>query len=263
MSHDNHYTFGDNDLAAQRLRLLAEAFEPSTRALLARASARCGGRAIDLGCGPGYTTDLVREMVLPSETVGIDKSARLVAMARARSREGVRFVEHDVTALPFPVPPADLIYARFLVTHLSAPEGAIAAWANVLCSGGHLVLEETAYMRSPHSVFQRYYAIVEAMQAHYGQVMYIGNALDELCTSARAGLAIALATTAALSLPAERMARIHAMNIGTWKSDPFIRATYDAREIDAIERGLDRVARGEESAPPVACGMRQIVLRRL
>ena len=250
MSQDNHYTFGDNDLAAQRLRLLADAFEPSTRALLARVGPLGGGRAIDLGCGPGYTTELVRDVLAPAETIGIDKSARLVAMARARARGDVQFVAHDVTALPFPVPPADVVYVRFLLTHLSAPAAAIAAWSDALCDGGRLVLEETASMRSPHAVFQRYYAIVEEMQAHYGQVMYIGNALDAL--SAGAGLAIVHATTAALSLPAPLMARIHAMNIRTWKSDPFIRTTHDASAIDAIEDGLDRVARGDESAPPVA-----------
>jgi hypothetical protein len=35
MSDSKHYTFGDNDVAAERLRRLAEAYAPSTKAFLA------------------------------------------------------------------------------------------------------------------------------------------------------------------------------------------------------------------------------------
>jgi hypothetical protein len=44
-----HYTFGESDLAAERLRLLAAAFEPSSEVLLRELGARAYGVAIDLG----------------------------------------------------------------------------------------------------------------------------------------------------------------------------------------------------------------------
>jgi|SRR3990172_2982211 len=52
-----HYTFGDSDVAALRLRLLSETYAESSAALLASVVAPPGG-ALDLGCGPGYTTEL-------------------------------------------------------------------------------------------------------------------------------------------------------------------------------------------------------------
>src|SRR6266436_2669560 len=61
------YTFGDTDIAARRLELLAHVFEHSTRAFLREAPAARLGLAqnlaqkiaIDLGCGPGFTTHLI------------------------------------------------------------------------------------------------------------------------------------------------------------------------------------------------------------
>jgi hypothetical protein len=54
------YTFGDNKEASHRLRRLAKLYEPETRALLElffdSGEARTPQLAIDLGCGPGWTT---------------------------------------------------------------------------------------------------------------------------------------------------------------------------------------------------------------
>ena len=55
-SSEMTYAFGDTDLAARRLALLAETFAESSRAFMREAA---GGRlrmAADLGCGPGYST---------------------------------------------------------------------------------------------------------------------------------------------------------------------------------------------------------------
>ena len=48
MTESQHYTFGDTDLAAERLVLLARAFEPSTRAWLAELDLPRGARVLDL-----------------------------------------------------------------------------------------------------------------------------------------------------------------------------------------------------------------------
>jgi hypothetical protein len=46
------YTFGDGDLAAQRLALVASVYEDSSRALLASAVPAGCDTVVDLGCGP-------------------------------------------------------------------------------------------------------------------------------------------------------------------------------------------------------------------
>ena len=101
-----HYTFGDTDLAAQRLWLLASVFEPSSSQLL-RTVEGAGELGIDLGCGPGHTTQLVADHVALERVVGLDQSPRLLEQAtRERGGERLSFAECDVSKLPFPLPPA-------------------------------------------------------------------------------------------------------------------------------------------------------------
>jgi trans-aconitate methyltransferase len=85
------YTFGDSDLAAERMALVAQVFEPSSRALLARAVPAGTGIALDLGCGPGHTTRMVADVSRPRRTLGVDGSERYVELAgrrRATPRSG-------------------------------------------------------------------------------------------------------------------------------------------------------------------------------
>ncbi len=263
MKTESHYTFGDGDVAKDRLRLLAQAFEPSTRALLARLARLAPGRGgivVDLGCGAGYTTDVICELLAADRVFGVDRSARLLDAARARMGVRADFVEQDVASAPLPLPPARVLYARFLLTHLRDVTRVLVGWKEALAPGGLVVLEEIAFMTSEHPALRRYYAIVERMQAHYGQAMYIGRLLD--LAGRAAGLESVESTVAELAVPAARMARLHVMNLQTWKDDPYVRASFDSEEIAALSVTLGRIAAGGELSPPVACGIKQVVLRR-
>jgi len=255
---EQHYTFGDGEVAALRLQALADTYGESSATLLRRLGAVAGG-AVDLGCGPGHTTELVAEVLRPAWTIGLDRSACLVAAARARLPT-LRFVEHDVTVAPFPTPPAAAIYSRFLLTHLPDPAAAVRTWAGALAAGGQLVLEETASLTSEHPAIQRYYDLVESLQAHYGQRFDIGATLGELVRAA--GLEVVHAGVAVLMLPARRMATLHALNLRTWGADPFARERFDQAELSRLAAILGRIASGEEPAPPVRSAMGQAVGRR-
>ncbi|HXQ57593.1 MAG TPA: osmotically inducible protein OsmC, partial [Actinomycetes bacterium] len=78
------YAFGDSALAARRLGLLAQVFEPTSRSFLTDAAAHPVGPppelAVDLGCGPGHTTRLLVSVLGPRRTLGLDQSAFFVAL---------------------------------------------------------------------------------------------------------------------------------------------------------------------------------------
>ncbi|MBS1892513.1 MAG: methyltransferase domain-containing protein, partial [Actinobacteria bacterium] len=78
------YTFGDSDLAARRLALLAATFAKSTRQFLVTRARPAPAFAIDLGCGPGFTTELIRATVGPARLLGVDSSPAFVAAAAKR-----------------------------------------------------------------------------------------------------------------------------------------------------------------------------------
>jgi SAM-dependent methyltransferase len=255
----SHYTFGDTALASSRLELLADAYEPHSRAFLDQVLPAALTLAIDMGSGLGHTTELIRTLRNPKSTVGYERSSRHLAIARSRF-PALTFQEQDVMHPPFPQQDADLVYGRFLLTHLDAPNRAIELWSELLGPEGLLVLEEIAHLASCVEEFQEYYAIVACMQAHYGQELYIGRKLDGLARRSR--LTVVHSRQTPFMQPAATMARLHAMNIATWKQDPFVRQTYRIEELDRLQSRMEQLAKAGSRVPPVTCTMAQVVLKR-
>jgi trans-aconitate 2-methyltransferase len=254
------YTFGDSDLAAERLRLLAEAFGPSSRAFASRLGREPVRVAIDLGCGPGYTTALLHAATRAPATIGLDNSPRFLARAWRQSSRGVAFAEHDIARVPFPAPPADLIYGRFVVTHLSDAGAAIARWSSAITPRGRLALEEVDAMTSDDATLVRYYELVEAMQAARGQQTYVGRDLPAL--AAAETFAVERADVVPVILPAAVAARLHALNFRTWRKNPFIVGNVDAEELDRLGDSLEALASGAREAAPVRWRMAQVIFRK-
>jgi trans-aconitate 2-methyltransferase len=78
------YAFGDSDVARERLGIVAATFESPTRQLLADVPPYQPRYVVDMGCGPGYTSALLRARFPHSEVTGLDASAAMVEAARAR-----------------------------------------------------------------------------------------------------------------------------------------------------------------------------------
>lgn len=151
------YTYGEGDLAADRLALLAELSERASRSFLSEAVGFRPRLALDLGSGLGHSTHLIAEVLEPDQVVGVERSANFLSKAQASAQEGISFVEHDVTQMPLPHGgEADLIYTRMLLFHLTNPEGAVTDWLAQLAPGGLLLLEEVEQIETEHPVFRAY-----------------------------------------------------------------------------------------------------------
>jgi trans-aconitate 2-methyltransferase len=96
-------------------------------------------RALDLGCGPGFTTHMVKQAAVCREIYGFDRSDDFLELARARYPT-YHFMKHDVTTIPFPIH-ADIIYARFLLSHLKNAEAIVGKRAAELRPGGLLFVK--------------------------------------------------------------------------------------------------------------------------
>jgi SAM-dependent methyltransferase len=235
------YTFGDSDAAAGRLGLVASAYEPTSRALLERLAA--GGRVVDLGCGPGDSTQLLADVCRPTALVGLDASAAHVERARRRVPRAA-FAVHDVTALPLPGGPADLLYARLVLAHLPAPRAVVEGWRTQLAPGGVLVVEDLEAIDAPAGPLREYDALSAAVVATGGGPMYAGRDLAGL-----GGDVVGAQVDAAMA------ARIYRVNVAAWRADGRRVET----DLAALEGALDAIADGAPCGP-VTWHVRQLVL---
>ena len=95
--------------ARQYLKFEDERTRPP-RDLLAQVPLQQPRLAVDLGCGPGNSTELLIERFPGAEVIGLDSSPDMLRKARERLPE-CKFIEADVTAWR-PAPGTDLLFSN-------------------------------------------------------------------------------------------------------------------------------------------------------
>jgi SAM-dependent methyltransferase len=148
-----------------------EAFDPSERKAVERFVASLPpGRILDIGCGTGYLTRLLRGRV-----VAVDQSAEMLELARARVPRA-EFVHADVPPLPFPDRAFDLAFSSSVYSHIDTAAVRAEFLAETLRAAGTLIVLEQAWRPgrereawelrrlhdgSAHRVFKRYFTADE------------------------------------------------------------------------------------------------------
>jgi len=253
------YLFGDTALAAERLRLLAEVFALSSREFLESLAAYDPRRIADLGCGPGYTSMLLAEVFPAAAVLGFDSSASYVEQARRLGSDRVRFSLADVTQ-SLPSGPFDLIYARYLLTHLADWRAALGVWSEGLAPRGLVVIEENEWIHTSRRPFAEYLAIVECMLGDRGCSLYVGG--DLAARKQVAGLEIARSEELPIAVADRIAARMFLPNLQTWRFEPFVRQRFSTRHLEQLEFHLQHLAAAEESTSSITFGRRRVVLAR-
>jgi trans-aconitate 2-methyltransferase len=259
MAKDN-YTFGDNDLASARLRRLAELYEPETRELLQDSSIRTPHLADDLGCGPGWSTRLPQEVLNPDRTVGLDASKHYIAEARRNHNADLQFEVHDIALSPFPITSPNVLFCRFLLTHLRSLGQVLTTWGSIAAPDAILLIHETETLETDHPMLRRYYELVGRLQRHYGQTLLVGAVLDGFCASS--GWRVVESRRRILTKSASEMAELHLANLRTWRHDEYACRAFAQSEIDSLEASLGQIANRLENAGVVVNVARQIIAQR-
>jgi SAM-dependent methyltransferase len=99
------------------------------------------GRALDVGCGPGGNSDVLRQ--LGWQVVPLDYSPDAAAMAQAR---GLTAVRADARRLPFPDGAFDLVLSTDAWEHIEQDDMVAAEAVRVLRRGGTLFVMVPAGM---------------------------------------------------------------------------------------------------------------------
>lgn len=239
------YRFGVDRSAADRLRLVAAAYDPVSRQFLAANAFPLPKVAVDLGCGPGFTTELLGEVCRPETIIGIDASEAFVAAARARLPEA-RFETHDVTELPLPGAPADVIYSRLLLAHLAGPKAIAQRWRSQLAPGGRLLIEDLDGVINPTGPLHDYEDVSTKIVRSGGGLMYAGAELSGLG-----------GVVTPVTVPGALAARIYLFNVRHWMETPGLPVT--DIQLRELEHGLVG-ASDDDHGGSVSWMVRQLVL---
>jgi trans-aconitate 2-methyltransferase len=120
------------------LRFANERTQPAVD-LVARIDLATPARIVDLGCGPGNSTGLLKARWPEAAVTGIDNSADMIAAA-SRDYPGVEFVEDDLTRWS-PQAPYDLVFFQCGIAVGRRARTAVAAPAGAVASGGALAVQ--------------------------------------------------------------------------------------------------------------------------
>ena len=159
-----HYVIRGGMEGRERLRVLARVMSPTTDDLFDRVGIEPTARCLDAGCGGGDVTVALARRAREGVAVGIDVDDTKIELARGEAAEAgvdnAEFRLQDVTDPPPDGERFDVVYARFLLTHLPDPAAALGNMCERLVPGGVLVVEDidfTGNFCEPHSAaFWRY-----------------------------------------------------------------------------------------------------------
>jgi trans-aconitate 2-methyltransferase len=107
--------------------------------LLARVPLAEATHVVDLGCGPGNSTELLVRRFPQAQVTGIDTSAAMLASARERL-PGTAFEQGDIATWVPAVAP-DLIYANAALQWVAGHETLVPRLFSLLAPGGVLAIQ--------------------------------------------------------------------------------------------------------------------------
>ena len=144
---EKDYVLGTHDEEIARLGLQHSVWRPYATAAWRRAGFRRGQTLVDLGCGPGWATMDLADLVGPAGRVhAIDRSRRfldaLEQANRARGTDQVTTHEQDLASGTLPVANADGLWARWVFAFVPGPLDLLKRAVAALRPGGTIVLHE-------------------------------------------------------------------------------------------------------------------------
>jgi trans-aconitate 2-methyltransferase len=111
--------------------------------LLALVQPREAMRVIDLGCGGGELTRHLHKHVRASHTIGLDKSANMLAQAAKHASDGVEFRAGDIGTFRTPEK-FDLVFSNAALQWVPDPRGVLARLSSWLAEDGQLAIQVPA-----------------------------------------------------------------------------------------------------------------------
>ena len=187
-----HYVIRGGVEGRERLRMIARTMRPTTLALFDRVGVPRDAVCLDVGCGGGdVTLDLARVVAPQGRAIGTDIDETKLALARAEARDqGVRNIEYRKADAGASLGEAefDVVYARFLLTHLRDPAATVSRMRGAVKPGGSIIVEDIDFSghfsHPPCDALQRYIELYSTTVRSRGGDPDIGPRLPVLLLDA-------------------------------------------------------------------------------
>jgi trans-aconitate 2-methyltransferase len=138
--------------ASQYVKFEDERTRP-VRDLVAATPTAEASRAIDLGCGPGNSTEVLRARYPTASVTGIDSAEDMLRAARERL-PGVAFELADIATWQAPGP-CDVIMANAVLHWVPDHPAHLPRWVDALSPGGSLAVQVPDNQGEPSHVLMR------------------------------------------------------------------------------------------------------------
>jgi trans-aconitate 2-methyltransferase len=135
----------------QYLRFADERLRPALD-LLARVPLEAPARVVDLGCGPGNVTAILKQHFPAASVTGVDASAAMLARARAAASD-CAFMQGDFFTWT-PEQPPDLIFSNAALHWVGGHETLFPRLLSLLAPGGVLAVQMPAMHAAPLRALQ-------------------------------------------------------------------------------------------------------------
>lgn len=141
------YVLGTEDDEVARLGVQHLVWRPRASDAWRRAGFSSGQHLVDVGCGPGYASLDLAQIVGPTGRItAIDRSARFLERVRDRARhDGLTNIEQlhlDLDSPEFPALDADGAWCRWVFAFVTRPRELLARISRALKPGAPLVIHE-------------------------------------------------------------------------------------------------------------------------
>lgn len=181
------YAIEGGQAGKRRLDQLAAILRPTTMRLFDEVGIGPGLNCLDVGCGGGRVTLDLAEIVGPSgSVVGADIDQSILDLARSDAAAGaMRNVEfRAVDARSVGGGPFDVIYARFLLSHVERPQEVLDHLVTLLAVGGALAVEDIdfdgCFCHPRHDAYDRFVELYAAAVEARGGDARLGQRLPAL-----------------------------------------------------------------------------------
>ncbi|WP_196890220.1 class I SAM-dependent methyltransferase [Aureivirga sp. CE67] len=187
------YAIHGGDKGKRRLQILSETLEEETTKFIQKVGISKGMKCLDLGCGGGNVSILLSKLIgEKGEVIGYDIDERKIALAKETMKElnisNIKFEVKNVNHFD-EKEVYDIIYSRFLLSHLKNPAEILQKMYHSLKPNGKILIEETdfsGHFSVPRSKdFDSYVSLYQKLLEKRGTNANLGKELFSLLNQSR------------------------------------------------------------------------------